>query len=131
MINVILGILGLTNLIILFLYIGKLKTFKNVTDKHMSIYNDDILCNWEINDIIKSVVESKISSEVKQKVANHSTELINRIATQEIEKRLQEVSHELAEKYTLEHFEEEMRKQMTERIGSGISNDILGYKESY
>lgn len=123
------SVLTLVNIGILYL-IFKRNTVINkiINDNIYRIKEDHILADWQIKSAISQAVEKKLSRDVTGRLERVSIDMITRVANQSIEDRLQTLSNEMAEKYTYEHFETELRANMSDRIGEDIRTNLLGYQ---
>lgn len=82
---------------------------------------------FDLKYALESAVKDSLSQRTKSKIEDMSECLVDDIANESIKERIYELSVELADKYTLEHFEDQLKKSMKERIGSDIRNNIMGH----
>lgn len=112
------------NICISFIYFRNLNTLQHVTNE---IAEKGYFNKWKIENALTEAVCDKFSSIIRNQVSKKERELIDVAVNEAVKQRVIELSHELAQKYTMEHFEEELKQKMSNRIGDDISSNLLGF----
>ena len=128
--EVFLSIFTLINLIlcsISFFIIYKYKTLHKIIDDEIQNSYTKNLSEWRRKRVVQEYINHLILYHLKLDLDREKELLIKSVVDGSIRVRLNDLSQQLAENYTLEHFEDELKKHMLEKLGNQIKNNILGY----
>lgn len=123
--TILLSILGLTNFVFVILYFKRFRYISKTVERN-SHYTTE-LGDWRYKEAIDEAILSKIKKDTFDKLESECRDLVQKTLDHSIEQRMQEITKEFADKYTVEHFEEQMKAKMAEGLGEQINQRILGY----
>ena len=105
----------------------QMKNLNSVADYINSSGGDGSYNYYRLKEYLKEDVLAKVNRELESEVTNYRDRLIEDIKGPVIETKLAEISQSIADKYTQEHFEDQMQRHMSQALGDQIKNKLLGY----
>jgi hypothetical protein len=107
----------------------KINTFdKLFQNKTTALYRDQ-LASWQVNDLIDKAVRSVLEDRIVFKIQDEAEDLVERLVGERVRERLSVVSSEMAEKYTFENFESQIKSEMAKRLAMDIRQNLLANGE--